>query len=948
MDVQQPSERWQQIQSILDDVFELPTEQRLARLQQACEDEPDLYQEVATLLKAEADAPAFLERPALELARSLLSTATSSHRAQIPDYTDRCIGPYRLRDEIGRGGMGVVYRADRTEGDFDQQVAIKLLWNGQDREMRLDRFQREQQLLASLNHPNIAQLYDGGLTKEGQPFIVMEHVQGEPINAYCDRHRLTIDARLKLTLQVVDALHYAHRNLVIHRDIKPSNILVSEDGQVKLLDFGIAKLLGDQTEPECPAAIDLTHTGEQLMTPGFAAPEQLLGQNVTVATDVFQLGLVLYELLTGRHAFRERAGSFYELARNICEQTPTRPSVIVNQQGDSNDNCSRSNGTKQPVEKLSEARGVQPAQWRKKLNGDLDAIVLKALRNEPEMRYASMEALRADIQAYFEARPVEAREESVRYRLSKFVRRNTWAVMAGFSIGALVIAYAATVTVQASRIQSALNQSRVEAHKAQQVSDFVIDIFKVSDPNISGIETVTARELLEKGRQRAHKELSGVPEIQAQMLYVLGEIYFSLGSYEESASLLEGALRIYRELLPKQDPVLADTLIRLGMAYEITERYKKARTLFEEALSIYDSRGIENAEKGEALNTMGSVLKKLGDYEQARIYFEQAINLLRRVTDGKHYELAVALNNLAALQSQEAEFVAAERNMREAVTLQENILGSEHSYFSLTLNNLAAILTQTENYEEAEPLHRRALSLQENSLGRNHPFVAYTLWTLGTLMQKKGNLEQAEDYFRRAISIHDSAHGRQSVAVASGLSRLGVVLQDQGRYEEAGLALEETLNIDVALLPANNPKLGRDYYRLASLAHATGDLVLARTRYRKALEILPASNKHNSYAKLGYSRLLLDLGELNEAALTARAALKTRRSKYPIDHSLTAEAQSVLGRILLQMGEDAGARKLLAPAYQILNKRRSKHDPALLETSAALSLEVSGHKTGTD
>ncbi len=902
MEAQQSSEqRWQQIQTILDEVFELPTEERLTFLQRACGSNPDLYSEVETLLKAERDAPTFLDRPALELMQSFRSTATSSQRAKIPDYSDRSIGPYRLRDEVGRGGMGVVYRAERTEGSFDQQVAIKLLSNWQDKEIRLDRFNREQQLLASLNHPNIAQLYDGGLTEEGQPYIVMEYVQGERISDYCDRHRLTIDARLKLTMQVVGALHYAHRNLVIHRDIKPSNILVNDEGQVKLLDFGIAKLLGEQE------AAGLTHTGDQLMTPGFAAPEQLRGQNVSVATDIFQLGLVLYELLTGHHAFREHADSYYELARNICERPPTRPSLIVNQRVESSDGVSPQNSLQQQLGTLSRLSGPLLTQWSKKLSGDLDAIILKALRNEPEMRYASMEAFSADIQAYFEARPVTARDENIRYRLSKFVRRNTWAVVAGFSISSLIVAYASTVTIQAGRLQNALDQSRVEAHKAQQVSDFILDIFKVSDPNVSGIETVTARELLEKGRQRVHDELADVPETQAQMLYVLGEIYFSLGSYKESVSLLDGALSLRRELFPEHDPVLADTQIRLAIAYSSIDNQEEARTLVEEALSIYELLGVETAEKGEALNTMGSVLSKLGDYSQARAYFEKAISLLRRVENGKHYELALALNNLAAVQVLQGEFVAAVRNMREAVVLLESILGPEHSYFSQGLRNLAEILIKIEKFEEAEPLQQRALRIQENVLGADHPYVANTLWSLGNLMYMKGNLDDAEGYLRRALSINESVHGRKSVAVASTLSRLGPVLQDQGRISEAYSVLTEALQTDLAVRPAGHPMLGRDYNKLAALADVTNDLTTARTHYEKAIDILPASSPEAGSAKLGYARLLLELRDLQDAAKNARAALEILRLKFPAGHSKISEAQSVLDAILLLQIEGSHA-----------------------------------------
>ncbi len=926
-----PELHWQQIQTILDEVFELPTEQRLAFLQRACGSNPDLYSEVETLLKAERDAPAFLDRPAVELMQSFLSTATNNQRAQIPDYTARSIGSYRLREAIGRGGMGVVYRAERAEGNFDQQVAIKLLSNWQNRDLRLDRFQREQQLLASLNHPNIAQLYDGGLTEEGQPYIVMEYVQGEPINIYCDRHRLTIDARLKLTMQVVDALHYAHRNLVIHRDIKPSNILVTEDGQIKLLDFGIAKLLGEQE------AADLTHTGDQLMTPGFAAPEQLRGQNVSVATDIFQLGLVLYELLTGRHAFRERAGTYFELAKKVCEQTPTRPSVIVTQRVESSDGAAQHNSFKPRVGTLSRLPAQRLAHWSKKLRGDLDAIVLKALRNEPEMRYASMEALGADIEAYFAARPVEAREKGTRYRISKFVRRNAWAVLASASVIALLIAYATTATVQAKRIQNALDQSRVEAHKAQQVSDFIIDIFKISDPAVAGIETVTARELLENSRERIHDQLEDAPEIRAQMLHVLGKIYYNLGSYDDSASLLQEATDSRRHLLPKQDPALASSMTHLGIAYRETDRYDQARLLFEEALSIYRSHDVESTDQARVLSALAQLLRKQRHYEEAETLFHDAIAMLRRVTtNSDHNELALGLKNLAMLQRVQGNFPAAETNMLEAIAMEERLLGSEHPEYTQGLRDLAGILADMERYDEAKMLSLRALEIQERVLGLTHPYTAYTLQNLGLLTYRQGQLATAEDFLRRTLSIQREVHGKESAAVARTLYLLGTVLQERGNHAEAQLLYESMLRIDRRFFPSNSPMIGRDISKLASVSHAKGDFHLAKERYQQALAILPHSALITSAVNVGYARLLLDLGDPYNAEQVARAAFKLRESRLPAGHSFTAEAQSTLGVILARMGRRNEALNLLEPAYRILDKRGRPGDIFLEQTKKIL------------
>jgi serine/threonine-protein kinase len=911
--------RWNRIQGLLEESFELPEPERGDFLKAACRGDVELYAQVDTLLRAHDRAPAFLEGNALDFAGSLLPVELADNDPPL-DCRDQHIGSYRLIAEIGRGGMGVVYRAERADGAFEHEVAIKLLAMSPG-PGKLERFRQEQQVLASLNHPNIARLYDGGVTNDGRPYLVMEYVKGYPLLDYCDRRELGIEERLDFVCQIAAALQHAHGNLVIHRDIKPSNILVTEEGKTKLLDFGIAKWL------DSAATSQLTRTGEQLLTPSFAAPEQLRQEPTTIATDVYQLGVVLYELLTGRRPF-EQHGSFYKMARIVCEEMPIRPSATFSL---------RRSDCDPPGERLHRPSRQRSARLQKKLRGDLDAIVLRALRKEPERRYPSMEAFAADLRAYCEARPVAARHQTLRYQAGKFLQRHRFGIAAGFSLIALMVAYAITVTIQAHRVQNALDRTRAETHKAEQVSEFLVDLFKLSDPNVSGIETVTARELLEKGRQRVHTELRDVPETQAQMSYVLGEIYYNLGAYEESVSLLEGTLNTRRDLRSGEDPVLADTLIRLGVTYSSMDRYDEALGLFEEALSIYDLHDIETAEKGEALNAIGSVLRKQGDYTGARAYFEKAVELLDRVTDGRHYELAVALNNLAALQVNLGEFAAAERNMREAVTLQETILGPEHSYFSVSLNNLATILARMERFEEAEPLHRRALSIQEAVLGPEHPYVAYTLLSLGKLMHGNRKLEIAETFFRRALSIHEAAYGRQSVAVANVLSRLSEVLQDQQRYAEADAASSEALQTDLAVLSEDHPRVGRDYLSLALLAHATGDTALARVRYEKALEILPGSSLEASSAKLGYARLLLDLALPSEAQQHAQAALELRRSKFPVGHGMVAEAQSVLGAILLRIGDPDAAGRLLNSAYETLRERRAGQDPILAETVAALS-----------
>lgn len=899
---------WPRIQVVLDELFELPEGDRGAYLSKVCAGDPELLNAVKALWQAYDDAPPMLDGNAAQLARSLLCAGETE--AEAPDYRGRRVGPYRLIAEVGRGGMGVVYRAERADEAFEQEVAIKLLlatWR--DKEMLRDRFHQEQQVLAALHHPNIAQLYDGGVTEDGQPYIVMEYIRGEPLTDYCDKQRLGIAERLSFVSQITEALHYAHKNLIVHRDIKPSNILVTNEGQIKLLDFGIAKLVGEDV-----SASNLTQTGEQLLTPGFAAPEQIRGRGITVATDIYQLGVVLYKLLTGHAPFRQEA-SFYEMACVVCEQTPIRPSAVLTRQaGDESG---------ESAEEIASRRGLRLSQLRKKLSGDLDAIVLKALRKEPEARYSSMAGLNVDLRRYEEGRPVAARKQSLRYQTGKFVRRHWWGVAASAVFAALLVGYAVTVTIQAKQIQSALDQTEIEARKAQEVSEFLTGIFKVVDPNVSGGETVTAKELLDKGKERLSSELEQAPEIRAQMLHVLGEIYYSLGSYEQSASLLESALDIRRELLATDSGELVSTITNLAFAYNSTDKYDRAQQLLEEALSIHRRSTAESLELAEILNALGEVQRMRTQYGEALGLYQEAIAMLRRVTKGHHSEMVSALNNLATLYISIGDFAKAEANSREAVEIAEEVFGVDHSYFTITLNNLGFILRELESHEEAQSLHLRALQIQERILGTEHPYLVYTLRFLGAIALQTGQLIQAEEYYRRALSMQSAISGEKSAAFAATLRDLAKVLARRGDYAEAESLYATMLELDKNIFAADSTRIGRDLVEIASLALAKGELSRAKHGYDKALAILPANGTSAATAHLGYARILFELNELKTAEQHARAALETREPKFPANHSSIAEAQSALGVILLELRRVEEAARLLTIADEVLQARFS-------------------------
>lgn len=522
------TEEWDRIKVLLAEALDRPPAERQAFLEAACRHDAHLHAEVASLLEAYASADA---------ADALESPFADAHRT-IPSLAGRRLGPYRLLHVIGQGGMGAVYVAERADGQFDQRVAVKLVPPHLATPELLRRFRSERQILAHLDHPHIARLYDGGVTDEGIPYLVMEYVEGIPVTAYCERHHLSTDQRLRLFRTICDAVAYAHRNLVVHRDLKPSNILVRDDGQVKLLDFGIAKLLN---EDEAAARTEL-----RAMTPEYAAPEQILGGTVTTTTDVYQLGVLLYELLTGRRPYDLRERSPREAERVICYQEPERPSEAI---------LASPQAGRHPR--------AEQEKLRQRLAGDLDTIVLKALQKEPDRRYGSVELLRDDLWRHEHNLPVLARKDTFGYRASRFVRRHRLAVGAASTVLVLLVAvvalavhFALTTAAQSEAIRTERDRARTEAAKAEQINIFLQRVLSAADPFQEGRD-VRVVDVLEGAAARIETELAGQPDVAAAVYRTLGITYQNLGLYAEAESILNAVLAAVQD----EDPSLATTAL---------------------------------------------------------------------------------------------------------------------------------------------------------------------------------------------------------------------------------------------------------------------------------------------------------------------------------------------------------------------------------------------------
>ena len=557
------------VRRLFEQAIELPAGERKPFLKKACENEPKLLETVLALLHEDENKHSLFQEQALDLITP----------EEIYSYIDKKIGAYRIIRELGSGGMGVVFLAEREEGDFEQKVAIKLLKRGMDSQEISKRFKSERQMLARLQHPNIARLLDGGLTEDGLPFFTMEYIQGEPIDTYCDKHKLTIKQRLQLFQTVCSAVQYAHRNLLIHRDLKPANILVTEEGEVKLLDFGIAKVISTE-ENGGIKGLTLTQAGVRLMTPEYASPEQARGDGVNIATDVYSLGIILYELLTGLRPYRFHTTTPSEIERIICDTATEKPSSALHKLKVGEN---RQDDAQVDAEAISASRSTRLERLQKTLSGDLDNICLMSLRKEPDRRYASVEQLRDDVRRHLNGLPVLARSDTFAYRTQKFMYRNKLRVLAA---GAVLLLIAGLVGFYTARLSSERTIARLEAQKAKQVSDFLKGLFEVSNPRESGGETITARELLDRGALRLEEELAEQPAVRAEMMHVIGEVYGTLGLFEKADTLLNRTLDLRRKLYGEKHPDVAKTLSALGVRYEVLGRFAEAAAMQRSAIAI--------------------------------------------------------------------------------------------------------------------------------------------------------------------------------------------------------------------------------------------------------------------------------------------------------------------------------------------------------------------------
>jgi eukaryotic-like serine/threonine-protein kinase len=854
------------LQQILDEAQTLPPHERLRFIRDECAADSDLYASAMHELES---------RQQWFGANDALAPQSAEDEDAAVDLTGERIGPYRIVRSLGRGGMGEVFLAERADEQFRQQVAIKLVRRGLLSRHVQGRLKLERQILATLDHPNIARLFDGGTTTDGTPYIVMEYVDGEPIDIYCDSRSLSVAQRLRLFQVVCSAVHRAHQNLIVHRDLKPSNILVARDGTPKLLDFGIAKMLDDRQMMHTMA---VTQHDYRMLTPDHASPEQIRGDPITTASDTYVLGVVLYELLCSCKPFTLKGNRLGDLEHAICEEHPPPPSAVVQARED--------------AAEIARQHGTSPARLRRELAGDLDNIVLMAMRKEADRRYSSVEQFAADIQRHLDGMPVLARADAWSYRASKFLKRHALVAGLGAAFVALLVGFSITTYVQSGRIAQERDVAQVQRARAQTaqqraeaVSTFLIDSFQLADPSHARGEKITAREILDQGAARIGKELSAQPDLQATLLDTIGSVYLSLDLPEDAQPLIEQGLAVRRKLFGERHLDVAHSLYSLNRVYEKKGDLKRAEALAIDSLAISTAlTGHDSLETANGLCRLGVLQHAKGDQSGTERNLTECLRIRVARLGRDHEDISAPLDNLARLAQARRDFVTAEQLYREALRIDLRTRGKDHPQYIRHLHNLATALHESGDLDAAEPLLREVVAQYQRILGPEHSETLDVSSNLGRLLEDRGRFDEAQQIYATALAASRKAHPEPHVDVANLLSDLGRLALARKQYTEAEPRLREALQI-----------------------------------YRATL---PPGHSYTAGALTNLGRTLLELNRAQEAEATLQGALDEWSKAFGKASPYYALARAFLGRAWALQGRFAEAEPALLETYPVLLRAR--------------------------
>ena len=775
-----------------------------------------------------------------------------------PRHVDRegaHVGVYRIIRELGRGGMGAVYLGEREDKRPRRQVAIKILKRGMDSEQIVRRFYHEQQILANLDHPNIARLYDGGTTDDGLPYFVMEYVAGESIHAYSEKHALSVRARLLLFQKVCAAVHFAHRNLIIHRDLKPGNILITPEGEPKLLDFGIAKLLGSGGDP-APETIS------RMMTPGYASPEQLRGMATTTASDVYSLGVILYELMTGLRFSvwgHPEKGAANRLIREI---RPVKPSdAVINAWS-----AKQTAGTRGDAHKV--ARG---------LAGDIDNIVLMALAPEPDRRYGSVEQFSEDIHRLLTGHSVRARKTTLAYITGKFLKRHRLGLCVAFFFGVLVIT---STSLYLTHRHSAF----LQRERADQLTRFMLRIFDSNDPLNTQKDSVSSKKVLDEAVAWIETHLQDQPADRAKMTNAIGSIYTNIGSLDRAEQLLAQALTVRRRLLGPDHVEVAETLFNIAELEYLKGRFAEAADHFQEVLEIQEkSWAAEDPRLAAAVEGLGRSFFSMGDYVKAESHLNKAIQLFQRGDHASAKLHADCLANLGATKAAQGQLSTAKSFLERALAIQESSVGPNHPFVARILNNLGAVCSSSGDLASSEKHYVRALVISEAALGANHPYLGTTYNNLAVVLEKTGQFEEAADMFQKSLEIAERELGADHFKLAFPLNGLAKNQMKRGSFYEAEQILFRALSITEKALGPEHRSVSMTLMNLSQLYLLQDRFEEAEQYCLRALQIREKALGHGhpriAESLILYAEILQESGRIAEAGEFKQRAMAIQAKK---------------------------------------------------------------------
>jgi eukaryotic-like serine/threonine-protein kinase len=830
------NENWKQIKQIFSKALELEGPERLRFVEAESNGDEDVMREVLSLLEAHENT-GVLDREMDDVRMSAISEARSSF------MKGELIGRYRILHELGYGGMGSVFLAERADGEYEQRVALKLLRSVFAADSQVQRFKMERQILATLDYEKIARLIDGGITERGQPWFAMELVEGEKITDYCDANRLTITERLQLFMDVCDAVSYAHRKLVVHRDLKPSNILVNEKGNVKLLDFGIAKVLSDEDTGSV-----ITRPGLLPLTPSFASPEQIRGGQVTTASDVYQLGLILYELLTGMPPYSVEGKTPSAIEKTICDTSPPSPATRLQQRERT-----------LLAEEVGLNRRLSSRKLIRELKGELGTIVMKAIRKEPDRRYESAGQLAEDIRRYLSGKPVKAHADSRLYRAGKFVKRHPAGSLSAAAILVMIVVYLATLTWHQQQTRAALTQAELEAEKSAQVIDFMLGMFEAGDPYENPGDTVTVRALLDRGVEKA--EGLSEPDLQAQIFGLVGRIYRELGEYRLAYPLLKDALELIGMDAADDNIELAHTYYNLATVTHQLGNYRESDTYFREALKIYDLHPNHQSEEfAGSLFTMANIINVQRDHIQAEEMHRKALEMRIKLHGEEHPQVAASYQSLGYTLSLLNKLEEAQSYLRKALDIYQAIYREDHPVKGDILVTLARTQVRAGDYEAAEKNLQRSISIRREVFGDTHTETGMSLKALADYHNHIGNIEQAEVMYRDLLLMIEESHGGVHPLKRPTAQALGRLYFNSERPEKAAPYLKATHEMLASVLNETHSRVLASGVELAACLMELGEYTDAEELLLGQIDTLQASQSESlKEQKRSSIELLLEL-----------------------------------------------------------------------------------------